>query len=383
MSRYSLREREFDEVLLLISSLRNHIGVTRLADITHLDGIGIPVYCAYRPKGLLLQASAGKGLSHEQAKCSAMMEALEYKHIECVEESVPVYVGNQAEVEKNVGQTITYEQLAASPSQYYTRTIPIKWIMLNDILSHKHFWCPADLVYLLSRSFVACHTNGLSSGNTNKESILHGIYEVVERDAYAQILVNGKLDVRNIGKRIGLDSIDDHQLISLVEMIQESGSMLYLIMLPSSIPVYSFWAVIIDEFSIMSVGSFNIGLGCHPDPVTAAIRAITEAAQSRLIYIHGNREDIRHKAVFTKGYTIESSIARFFKSLDVHDFDTLCIKESPCLSQSIDESLSLAINQLCINGYKEIFTHVLRDESLTFSVTKTFIPGMKCETRFL
>ncbi|MGO8078030.1 YcaO-like family protein, partial [Rhizobium leguminosarum] len=33
------------------------------------------------------------------------------------------------------------------------------------------------------------------------------------------------------------------------------------------------------------------GFGCHPDPVRAALRAITEAAQSRLTSIAGSRDD--------------------------------------------------------------------------------------------
>ncbi|MGO8389042.1 YcaO-like family protein, partial [Rhizobium johnstonii] len=33
------------------------------------------------------------------------------------------------------------------------------------------------------------------------------------------------------------------------------------------------------------------GCGCHPDPVRAALRAITEAAQSRLTAIAGSRDD--------------------------------------------------------------------------------------------
>lgn len=383
MSSHSLRERSCDEVLALISNYTDYIGITRIADITYLDNIGIPVYCAYRPRGLLLQASAGKGLTCEQAQCSALMEALEYKHLEEIDESISVYVGDEKACRREAGEAMTYEQLAAYPSPFYTRRLPIKWITIKDLFSDNNLWCPADMVYLSNRSFVPCHTNGLSSGNTNNESILHGIYEVVERDAYAQILVDGRLDVRNVGKRINLNTISDPDLKSLSEMIESSGSALYLIMLPSSIPVYSFWAVIIDEFSLMPVGSFNIGLGCHPDPSIAAIRAVTEAAQSRLIYIHGNREDIRHKAVFSTGYSFQLSISRFFNSLHMYNYDLVCAVESPCLSGSVDESLSKVMDELRKSGFESVFTHFLRNESMVFSVTKTFIPGMRCETRFL
>ena len=42
--------------------------ITRLADITGLDSLGVPVYVAVRPRGRLLQASQGKGARAIDAK---------------------------------------------------------------------------------------------------------------------------------------------------------------------------------------------------------------------------------------------------------------------------------------------------------------------------
>ncbi len=54
-------------------------GVTRIAEITHLDRIGIPVYSAIRPGAAegAVSIYAGKGVTQPQAKASAMMEAFE------------------------------------------------------------------------------------------------------------------------------------------------------------------------------------------------------------------------------------------------------------------------------------------------------------------
>src|SRR5882672_4545796 len=57
-------------------------GITRLADVTGLDWIGIPVYQAIRPNSRTLSASQGKGLTRAQAQVSALMEALEGFHAE-------------------------------------------------------------------------------------------------------------------------------------------------------------------------------------------------------------------------------------------------------------------------------------------------------------
>jgi ribosomal protein S12 methylthiotransferase accessory factor len=383
VNQFAQREREFDEVLRLVEGLKEEIGVTRLADITCLDNIGIPVYCSYRPRAFLLQANAGKGVSHEQAKCSAMMEALEYKHFEQLPDGMIVAHGSHGDLSVDRSDVLSYDDLGASVSPFYSHGLPLNWVKIQNILNGAHHICPVDLIYLCNRSYVTVNTNGLASGNTNQEATLHSIYEIVERDAYAQILVGGKLDIRSVGKSIRLSSIEDETIKELVDKISASGSQLYLILLPSSIAVYSFWAIIIDEYSLMPVGSFNMGLGCHAHPVVAAVRAITEAAQTRLVYIHGNREDIRHKAVFSKGFSVKASIPRFFKSLERFNFYDLCLETSPCFSASVEVSLSLVIEQLAKCGFNGIYTHVLRDESRTFSVVKTIIPGMRLETRFV
>jgi len=63
------------ETLARIVPLLGAFGVTRLADITRLDRIGIPTYQAIRPSSRSLSVSQGKGLTPEAAKVSAAMES--------------------------------------------------------------------------------------------------------------------------------------------------------------------------------------------------------------------------------------------------------------------------------------------------------------------
>src|SRR5690349_18348643 len=60
-----------------ISSLLGTFGITRVADITGLDTIGIPVAVAIRPGSRSNITSQGKGLSKAAAKVSAVMESIE------------------------------------------------------------------------------------------------------------------------------------------------------------------------------------------------------------------------------------------------------------------------------------------------------------------
>ncbi|MEV7028408.1 YcaO-like family protein, partial [Kitasatospora sp. NPDC093558] len=63
-----------------IAPLLSGFGVTRIADITWLDDIGIPVYQAIRPNGRYLSVFQGKGIDRISAKVSAAMEAIERWH---------------------------------------------------------------------------------------------------------------------------------------------------------------------------------------------------------------------------------------------------------------------------------------------------------------
>src|SRR5437868_3461455 len=48
------------------------LGITRLANVTGLDHVGVPTWMAVRPLALSLSVSQGKGLTHDLAKISAL-----------------------------------------------------------------------------------------------------------------------------------------------------------------------------------------------------------------------------------------------------------------------------------------------------------------------
>ena len=68
-----------EETIKNVESKLRVAGVTRVAEITHLDRVGIPVYSAIRPGAAegAVSIYAGKGATKSQAKASAMMESFE------------------------------------------------------------------------------------------------------------------------------------------------------------------------------------------------------------------------------------------------------------------------------------------------------------------
>src|SRR5439155_960795 len=65
-------------------ALQRAIGITRVANITGLDRIGIPVVTVCRPNARSLSVSQGKGVTLAAARASGLMEATELYHAEHV-----------------------------------------------------------------------------------------------------------------------------------------------------------------------------------------------------------------------------------------------------------------------------------------------------------
>ena len=65
-------------------------GISRVANITGLDNINIPTYTAIRPLSKLVTTSQGKGITHDLAKISAIMESIEGWHCETMLFCVPL-----------------------------------------------------------------------------------------------------------------------------------------------------------------------------------------------------------------------------------------------------------------------------------------------------
>ena len=73
------------QTLQRIQPLLPIFGITRIADLTRLDRVGLPVVQCVRPNARSLSVSQGKGLDLISAKVSALMESIETFHAETIE----------------------------------------------------------------------------------------------------------------------------------------------------------------------------------------------------------------------------------------------------------------------------------------------------------
>ena len=72
-------------------------GVTRVAHLTHLDRVGIPVHTAHKPAGKSLSNGSGKGVTPEASRIGAMMEAIEQTYWE--DSPIPRLLASSAQLD--------------------------------------------------------------------------------------------------------------------------------------------------------------------------------------------------------------------------------------------------------------------------------------------
>ena len=70
------------ETVRRIKPFMADFGITRVANVTGLDWVGIPVVTVSRPNSRSLSVSQGKGLTLDAAIASGIMEAIELHYAE-------------------------------------------------------------------------------------------------------------------------------------------------------------------------------------------------------------------------------------------------------------------------------------------------------------
>ncbi|KAF4406912.1 YcaO-like family protein [Streptomyces lycii] len=281
------RVRAPEDTYRAVVPLLRDYGITRLADVTGLDTLGIPVVMSVRPLATTLSVSQGKGVSKLLASVSAAMEAIELWH---AENAVPQSVLSGAPAE-SLGIPYDVGELEWPDGNLITARTRLDWIEAHLLPHGGPVLVPRAAVFLgrTADSWqipgLTTSSNGLASGNTVAEATVHALYEVMERDTVA-----ARRGVPARERRyIDPDTVDDDHCADLIARIGRAGGFLELEDMPGRSGVPCTAARLWREDLASTV---TLGAGAHGDPAVALSRAITEAAQSRLTQIVGTRDDI-------------------------------------------------------------------------------------------
>ncbi len=366
-----------EETAARISALAGPLGITRVANVTGLDCIGIPVTMVSRPNSSSLSVSQGKGLDLDAARASGLMEATELYHAEHILH--PLKLASWHEL-CFTHELVSVEKLPRISVSSFDGDTRILWIAGTDLFTTRELWVPYEMVHTNftiplptgSGCFVMS-SNGLASGNHLLEAIVHGLSEVIERDADSLFRLSDRKKQER--RRVDPTTIQDSACLRLLESYLEAGVIVGIWDITSDIGIPAFRCVISDsdENGFRPLGPIE-GMGCHPQREIALCRALTEAAQGRLTFIAGSRDDNGRSRYATaqNPELFRHTRARLLQP------GTRSFQETPTLDNpTFEEDIQALLSGLRRAGLEQAVVVDLTKPEFEIPVVRVVIPGLE------
>lgn len=346
------------------------LGITRVARQTGLDRIGIPCFAAFRPNAATLSNSQGKGLDDDAARASAVMEAAEFAIAERAD--LPTETGTVAEL-RRAGRAVLDTRRLMPIGRAVPDGEPIAFVRGRHLMTGETVMVPFDAVTLDPQGerlpMMSRSTNGLASGNTEEEAVFHGLCELVERDATTLDRVQGAKGRR---RHIDIRAVEHPAVRALIDRIAGCGFELWVFDQTSDIGVPALQAVIGDP-SRGYTRHFDLatGYGCHPVAERALIRALTEAAQTRVTNIAGSRDDFVPEEYDT---TIHASL---LAGMANEDGAVVPLRPGAAAGMPLGSLLALVLDKLWGRGIRDVVVVPMGGGEYGFHTVKVFAPDLE------
>ncbi|MFI9237379.1 YcaO-like family protein [Streptomyces sp. NPDC053079] len=386
-------------------------GITRLADITGLDCVGIPVYSAVIPRSNdSISVYSGKGACRADARISAVMEAIE---------RYSAWLPLRPEL------VASYEELAAAgrsvlhPGDYHLELAhdyrddgPLSWVRGWDLLNDEPVLVPQDgAVYQARLHEQPCYritsTNGLASGNSVEEAVCHALCELIERDSMtlAELVSNYLTQVlqapgheggghaprspladaatidrlRGLHPHVRLESAPPGAQ-ELLARFHTAGVEVRAVDVTSDLGIPSFFAATSADIGF-AVSSGHGGYGAHPDAEVALTRALSECAQARAVDVQAMREDISLPGQEVAKYELH---VRRSASVDEHGWAWEPAGRTVRMSEiathpgdDVRADIDLMLERLRAAGIPRVVVVDLSPPQIPVSVVRVMVPGLE------
>jgi ribosomal protein S12 methylthiotransferase accessory factor len=295
----TVRARAARDTLAQLAPLLPRFGITRLVAQEGLAGIAIPVTICFRPNARGYSSSQGKGVTRELADVSAVMESIELFHAERLR--APDVIAPVAWLRAAGRRFIDPAQLIANSGRLVSAAVyndnhPIEWLALAQPAGGAPILVPRSYLDLdrtgpYSPLALALDpsSNGLASGNTLDEAVVHGLYELIERHCFTEY--SGLDLAARRARSVDLATISGApHLGELMQRLDHAGLALAVRAIHGPLGIPAFRAKVTPrDPGDRTPGT--VGFGAHFVPEVAMSRAITETIQGRVTKIAGARDD--------------------------------------------------------------------------------------------
>ena len=405
--KLSSRIKPVEETIKTILTVSSNIGITRLADITNMDILGIPNFSAVLPGTEdYIWVYSGKGPTRMDAKASALMESIErYSSLPSGNRNKMIQ-GSYKEVSK-VSKILHPSNVVEPMILEYDDEMIMDFLSGYDLVNNDRILIPAPLALFryspkppAINPFAYHHTNGLASGNVLEEAICHSLCELIERDAASLAELNASALPYNFLRTmtkylsdngleidpvdgtefvdddskypdVDISNIDFKPISNLVKKFNDAKIPLIIKDITSPIGVPTFNASSI-EWITEDYGYLAEGHGTHPDARIALLRAITEVSQTRAANIQGARDDLR-KISYGNSNSDEKKTWQFMKSKNTIQFSEI----KSFIHDDILDDINFILSRLVSNGLKQVIVVDLTNPQLMIPVVRTIVPGLE------
>lgn len=404
------RVRPAKETLDKVIPLAKKIGVTRLADITHMDVLRVPNYSAVLPGTEdYIWVYSGKGPTRDHAKASALMESIE-RFSSLPSGSTRNFIrGSYEELSKKYGaEKLLHPDDLVEPLRFqYRNDMPLDFLPGFDLISKDEILVPAPVALFRYspdppsvNPFAYHHTNGLASGNVIEEAVCHALCEVIERDAtslaelrasaipfhFLRHITNSLrsagfkiqpvpsenyLDDPSIFSDVDISEIEFEPVRALAARFAQSGIPLIIKDITSEIGIPTFNASSVEWIS-HDYGYLAEGHGSHPDARIAMLRAITEVSQTRAANIQGARDDLR-KIKYGESNTDDRRAWQFVQSTRTVKFANV----RSFFNSDILDDIKLILGNLKRAGLERAIIVDLTNSQIGIPVVRAIVPGLE------
>ena len=353
------------------------IGITRVADVTGFDRVGIPVYNSIKPTTNGSSVQHGKGRTRTASKISALMESFERYH--SVNPDIDAFEATYDEVAAQMA-VIPFERLLHIKGSLLRRDMPILWSVGWDIANNVKTAAPLATVELAGkksqdRTFKTGHmqasSNGLSAGFHVLEAILQGLLEVIERDGITcHSYRSGALNLPVPEKWIEPESIPYPEVQDLFKQFLNTGiaPFLYDCSTDIDIPIYNCFLFDVLYPDYMSV--HGMGAGLHPRD--AMVRALTESAQSRVVFNAGSRDLFFQEEFEISSRNRSSAIFSIAEKQKKYRFDPgVKFEQTPDYVKLIN----YCVDRLRAVGLNQVLVFPLTPDTNRIQVVRVLVPG--------
>jgi putative methanogenesis marker protein 1 len=278
------RSKTPDSTLQFIQSIKELVSMIDFREASDLDRIGIPVFICHRIRPDSSKTShTGKGVSQIQAQVSLTMESIERYSSEFKDEYEGKLVKGSYNQLKRKFNILDPREMILSKDSDYDHDRDIHWAWGCDLALNEDILVPACAVYhpyhLDNVFLMDTHTNGIAAGNTMEEAVVHGLAELIERDAWSIARYEG-----NYSDALFIEDEPANQfIINILDKFEHADIEIVAKDISSDIGV-----PVIAAFSrdlVYPTMKPVDGFGAHLDPRVAMVRSLLEIVTTRALFI--------------------------------------------------------------------------------------------------